>query len=245
MNNDILEIADEPTILYVDDQPSHLSLFKKAFEGDYNVLTASSPEEGLRIVKDIPVFLVIADHNMPEMTGIDFLQKAQSFCPKAIKALLSAYIDDKIVKEASKLVQVKDCLQKPWKLDRMRHFIEDAHKNYSETLSEPSTLPQAKESSEKVVPLVSGKRLIELMERVEESVDTKGAKRIFLQYVEPPLRGFVAPIQRAVPPLLQKAQAEVIKGNPKGAEENLVRYLQQMATTLDEALLVSPSRNLN
>ena len=41
----------EPTILYVDDQPSHLALFKKAFQGDYLVLTTPSVEEGLEIIK--------------------------------------------------------------------------------------------------------------------------------------------------------------------------------------------------
>ncbi|MGH7273840.1 MAG: response regulator, partial [Nitrospiria bacterium] len=79
----------EPTILYVDDQPSHLALFKKAFQGDYLVLTAASGEEGLEILKNHDIFLVIADHNMPRMTGIDFLQKAQEISPKVVQAVLS------------------------------------------------------------------------------------------------------------------------------------------------------------
>ena len=83
----------QKTILYVDDQPSHRALFLKAFQGKYDIVTAASGEEGIEIIKKNKISLIIADHNMPGMSGIDFLEKAQKMNPAAEKAILSAYLD--------------------------------------------------------------------------------------------------------------------------------------------------------
>ena len=119
----------QKTILYVDDQPSHRALFLKAFQGKYDIVTAASGEEGIEIIKKNKISLIIADHNMPGMSGIDFLEKAQEMNPEAEKAILSAYLDDGISQDLTRRVKVAGQLSKPWKLDGMRGYIEKALAN--------------------------------------------------------------------------------------------------------------------
>jgi CheY-like chemotaxis protein len=233
----------EPTILYVDDQPSHLALFKKAFCGDYLILTAASGEEGLEILKNHEVFLVIADHNMPRMTGIDFLQKARDVSPKTVQAILSAYLNDEIVKEAAQKAKVAGHLTKPWKLDRMRNFIKESYRRYE--IGIPAEAPQPK-----VDPLERGRisraHLPRFVEQLGEKMDLHGARRIFLRYVEPSLKEYVPMIRRPIPELLYMAQREAIKGNVEDFQKILTHYFKQdCAVAASKTEADSPKATIN
>ncbi len=68
---------EKASVLYVDDEPVNLLLFKRIFKQEYNVFTADSGSEGLKILhleKDIKV--VVSDMKMPEMDGIEFITLA-------------------------------------------------------------------------------------------------------------------------------------------------------------------------
>ena len=219
-------MGNEPhqsSILYVDDQPSHLALFRKAFQGNYPVLTAPSAEEGIEIIKKNDIFLVIADHNMPRMTGVDFLEKAEAIAPRAVRAILSAYTNDEIVREAARRVTIAGHLKKPWKLDRMRGFIEEAYKSYIGR-QEPVPVPPWE-----VPGQVSSRQMSDLAIRLEATVDRRGARRIFLNFVRPPLREYVPLIRRAAPELLSRAQQEALRGNIETVQAILVEYFRHMA----------------
>jgi len=49
------------TILYVDDEIHNLISFKATFRREYKILTASGGEEGLQILKNNDVHLVLSD----------------------------------------------------------------------------------------------------------------------------------------------------------------------------------------
>lgn len=215
----------EPTILYVDDQPSHLALFQKAFQGDYLVLTASNAEEGLEIIKEHDIFLVIADHNMPRMTGVDFLEKAKEISPNSLRAILSAYTNEKMIREADERVRLAGHLTKPWRLEVMRDFIEESYKQYEIGTpfgegKEPSAVPDRKRP-------VSPREMASFVETLGEAVEPRGARRIFLKYVEPPLKNFVPTIRRPAPEILTMAQSEALKGDIEALQKILMNYLRQ------------------
>lgn len=221
-----------PVILYVDDQASHRTLFQKVFQSKYRILTASSGEEAMEMAKDQEIFLVIADHNMPGMSGVDFLEKSESLLPKAERAILSAYLDDDIVRQATQRVKLAAQLAKPWKLDGMRGFIERAHEKYAVAISRVPeitpekipTVPQTEVVTEE--PPVSSLQLACVTEMMSEAVDRQGARRIFLSFVEPRLKEYFPLIRRPYPDVLQKAQHEALKGNFDGVQKHLSDYLR-------------------
>jgi DNA-binding NtrC family response regulator len=119
-----MEKQPQYIILYVDDEPSHLELFRKAFYQDFQVVTASSGQEGLQILEKQSVSLILSDHSMPQMTGIDFLKKSVSLSPHATRIILSAYSDKDILLKALNSGEVFDYVLKPWKRTVLKEVIE-------------------------------------------------------------------------------------------------------------------------
>jgi len=66
------------TILLVDDNNTDRILYSKILRNiipEYNVVTASNGEDALKLIAEISPALVVTDHNMPEMTGYDFIRR--------------------------------------------------------------------------------------------------------------------------------------------------------------------------
>ena len=73
-------------ILYVDDEENNLFSFKAVFRVKYQVFTAISGDEALKIMGEKPIEIIITDQRMPNMTGVEFLEKVicyATFCQKA------------------------------------------------------------------------------------------------------------------------------------------------------------------
>ncbi len=98
------ESSDTPkragaTVLCVDDDRTILLLLSRqlAPEG-YQLLTASSAADGLKLLEQQAVALVVSDLRMPEMDGIEFLSQVRSRWPATARILLTGQgdIDDTI-----------------------------------------------------------------------------------------------------------------------------------------------------
>ena len=109
-------IAHEPSVL--ETLEADLSL---RFGLDCRILTADAASDGLDMLTtlaelDEPVALIIADHRMPEMTGVDFLVKAHEMHPSAKRILLVErdYTQANPIVPAMTLGQIDYHLAKPW-----------------------------------------------------------------------------------------------------------------------------------
>ena len=65
-------------------------------------------------LRDEQVGLLLADHRMPGMTGVEFLEQARQFYPKARRVLLTAYADTDAAIAAINRADVHYYLLKPW-----------------------------------------------------------------------------------------------------------------------------------
>ena len=67
------------TILIVDDEPNYLIVLTELLrEEGYDVFTAQCGEEGLKVVKEIDLDLVITDMRMPGLGGLALLKEIKS-----------------------------------------------------------------------------------------------------------------------------------------------------------------------
>jgi response regulator RpfG family c-di-GMP phosphodiesterase len=108
MNNNI-------TLLYVDDEPMNLQLFKYTFQGKFNVLIADSGKEGLKYLKECPeISVVISDMKMPELSGIEFIKLAKKRYPDITYFVLTGYGESIDIQEALNSRLVSKCLSKPF-----------------------------------------------------------------------------------------------------------------------------------
>jgi response regulator RpfG family c-di-GMP phosphodiesterase len=80
-------------VLIVDDEPAILESLELTLGSDYRVHSATSGEEGLRILQREEIALIIADQVMPTMSGVEFLEQAIECNPQAIRMMLTGYAD--------------------------------------------------------------------------------------------------------------------------------------------------------
>ncbi|HXB06500.1 MAG TPA: FAD-dependent oxidoreductase [Puia sp.] len=112
-----------PIIFTIDDDPQVLRAFTRDlrthFRSTYRILSTTSVKEALESLLDLKnkgenIALFVSDQRMPEMEGVDFLQKAREFFPDAKRVLLTAYSDTDAAIKAINSVQLDYYLMKPW-----------------------------------------------------------------------------------------------------------------------------------
>ncbi|MET1056354.1 MAG: response regulator [Pedobacter sp.] len=124
--------ADKITILYVDDEENNLFSFKATFRIKYQVLVAISGEEALKILAAKKVHVIITDQRMPEMTGVDFLEKVLEKFPDPMRILLTGYADMNAVVDAVNKGKIFHYLAKPWNEEELDMTINRAYEKYLE-----------------------------------------------------------------------------------------------------------------
>ena len=82
-------------------------------------MRAESGADALETLKELKlrgdtVAVFVADYRMPQMSGIDFLEKAMDFYPLARRVLLTAYADTHAAIDAINVVDLDHYLLKPW-----------------------------------------------------------------------------------------------------------------------------------
>ncbi|MGK7396961.1 MAG: adenylate/guanylate cyclase domain-containing protein [Candidatus Cyclobacteriaceae bacterium M3_2C_046] len=117
---------DQFNILYVDDEEQNLISFKAAFRRYYKIHTASSGFEGIKVLKNHDINLVITDQRMPEMTGVEFLEKILPAYPDTIRMILTGFSDIDAIIQAINSGRVFRYITKPWDENELKMTIENA-----------------------------------------------------------------------------------------------------------------------
>lgn len=123
------------SILYVDDEENNLFSFKATFRIKYQVYTAISGEEALKILGSKEVQIIITDQRMPEMTGVQFLEKVLEKYPDPMRILLTGYADMGAVVDAVNKGKIFHYLAKPWNEEELTLTIERAFEKYVEKMA--------------------------------------------------------------------------------------------------------------
>src|SRR5689334_4510431 len=112
-----------PFIVIVDDDAHVLRAIQRDirnnYRDDYRIVASESANEAIELIKELKlkneaVALFISDQRMPEMEGVEFLEKANEIFPEAKKILLTAYSDIEAAIRAINSVKLDYYLLKPW-----------------------------------------------------------------------------------------------------------------------------------
>ena len=117
-------------ILYVDDEEDNLTVFNSAFRREYKVHLALSGQEGLEILKKNEIHLIITDQRMPEMTGIQFLEKIIPDYPDCIRMILTGFSDIEAIIQAINTGRVYRYITKPWNKEELKINIDKGLETY-------------------------------------------------------------------------------------------------------------------
>lgn len=116
----------KPTLLFVDDEERILRTLVLAFRVRYRVLSASSGEEAIALLREHPVDVVISDQRMPQMTGVEVLRAAREIAPHAMRILLTGYAELASIVGSINEGEIFRYVQKPWRLEELRDTIAEA-----------------------------------------------------------------------------------------------------------------------
>lgn len=157
-----MEDSKPHNVLIVDDEKNIINALKRLLRNEnYNIFSAISGAEGLEIVKNETVHLVISDQRMPGMNGTEFLSKVMIEKPDIIRIILSGYTDIDSITEAINKGHIYKFLLKPWNdsslvleirqaLDQYA-LIETNRKLHSTVLEQNKKLKIINENLEKMV----------------------------------------------------------------------------------------------
>jgi thioredoxin reductase (NADPH) len=115
--------VSKPTIVTVDDDPMVSAAIardlRQNYGSDYRIVRATSGEQALAALTKLalrnqPVALIAADQKMPEMSGIEMLERARPHAPEAKLLLLTAYADTDVAIKAINDIGLDYYLLKPW-----------------------------------------------------------------------------------------------------------------------------------
>ncbi len=110
-------------ILLVDDEVTNLNALNRTLRGEYNIFSATSGEDALAILRQNDIDLIIADHRMPGMTGVELLDTARRDYSNTIRIILTAYTDQKLLMDAVNMVHAHGYLTKPWDPEEVKSIV--------------------------------------------------------------------------------------------------------------------------
>ena len=114
------EITNRAHILIVDDEESIRSALRRVLRREYKLSFAPSAIEALQMLKLERPDVIISDHLMPEMTGLEFLKRCRLLYPTVGRVVLTGQAEMSMVISAINDGNVFRFLTKPWDEDELK-----------------------------------------------------------------------------------------------------------------------------
>jgi DNA-binding NtrC family response regulator len=132
------------------------------FRRQFDLFLASAGSEALDIVRDKDIDVIVADHRMPKMTGVEVLSKVRSLSPRTVRILLTGYADLDAVEGSINESEVFRFLTKPCAPQHLRETIELAAKLAREAPPPPPPADEPLTSSETVEIILESDQVTEV-----------------------------------------------------------------------------------
>jgi len=121
------------TVLIVDDEPRVLDSLEAVLAAEFRVLRAEGGPAALDVLGREEVAVIITDHRMPGMTGVELLRRSQEHQPDALRIVLTAYTDVDSLMEAINTGRIYHFVPKPWDPHALLVVVRRAAERYALT----------------------------------------------------------------------------------------------------------------
>jgi diguanylate cyclase (GGDEF)-like protein len=143
--NEVKQAQPEHVLLLVDDEKNVLTSLNRILHREgYTILTAASGQEGLELMAKHTVGVVLSDHRMPGMTGVEFLRRVKLMHPDAVRMILSGYTEVATLTDAINKGEIYQFITKPWENDALIATLREAflrHDSLKETDADAGDQP--------------------------------------------------------------------------------------------------------
>jgi DNA-binding NtrC family response regulator len=156
-----LDTCDSPAggkrpILVVDDEPEMLFSLRNLLRPEFEVFTARSGAEGIKILEDHTIHVVMTDQRMPEMTGVQLLSRMKSEHPCAMRLIFTGYADIKAVIDAINQGNVFRYVTKPWDPEDLLEALREAGTRYDQVVRRNALLAELQEYEDHCIAFHDG-----------------------------------------------------------------------------------------
>jgi YesN/AraC family two-component response regulator len=135
-------------ILFVDDEENILKAMKRIFHrSPFNLFFAENGEEGLEIIRERPISVIISDMKMPGMNGVEFLKMAEDHSPDSIRIILSGYSDIEDILNAVNQGHVHNYITKPWENERLKIIVYNGTIGYEKNIKLKNLIDEIKDKN--------------------------------------------------------------------------------------------------
>ena len=111
-------------IMFVDDSISVLKSLKWLFMDEpYRIFLFDSPLEALSTIDFKQFSVVVSDQSMPEMTGIQFLEKIKQKSPDTVGIIMCAFIESETALNAIKRGVVNRFIEKSLDINEIKQAV--------------------------------------------------------------------------------------------------------------------------
>lgn len=119
-------MTDKFNVLYVDDEPDNLLAFRAVFRRFFNVYTATGGREAIALLQKQSIDLVLSDQRMPQMTGVELMERVSREYPKIIRMIATGYSEMQPIMDAVRRGEVAQYITKPWKVEELKQILHQA-----------------------------------------------------------------------------------------------------------------------
>ena len=117
----------EINVVILDDENNILhSLERVLHREEFGVFTTVDYKEAMDVIGKENIKVVVSDHRMPGISGVDFLEKAKVKKPSALRILLTGFADIKVAEDAINKDQVYRFMNKPWNDEDLKATLRQA-----------------------------------------------------------------------------------------------------------------------
>ena len=124
------------TLLVIDDEMDVCDSVHDLLRREFRVLKARSAEDGLKLMQDNEIHIIMTDQRMPKVTGVELLTKIYRGHPQAIRMLFTGYADLDSIIQAINQGHIFKFLKKPWQPDELEHAVREAAAEYDRLVAQ-------------------------------------------------------------------------------------------------------------
>src|SRR5574343_90613 len=217
----------ETTVLLVDDEPAILSALRRLLRQDgYHILTAESGREGLELLSEYPVDLVISEMRMPEMNGAQFLEKDPHDYPDTVRILITGYAEIGATIDAINRGEIYRYIAKPWDDQELRLTLRKALEHHRLAQENQRLLVLTQQQNDELKELNTG-----LEHKINERTATLQHTLKQLNELHQSLKVSFVHSMQVFSSLIEMAAGEKLSGHAR----RVAGYARQIARTMELA----------
>jgi DNA-binding NtrC family response regulator len=135
-----MSASQKHTLLVVDDETDVCDSVHDLLRREFKVLKAKSADEGLKLMRDNEVHIIMTDQRMPKVTGVELLKSVRAGHPQAIRMLFTGYADIDSVIAAINQGHIFKFLKKPWQPNDLEIAVREAAGEYERLVEQADVM---------------------------------------------------------------------------------------------------------